>query len=269
MALKQRALITAICLSLLLGGLASAHAQAQDAAEADAPAALAETTLSDIGSDDLRTAFRRMKREDGLQFELDTVTRPPPDPPPGWIKWIGDALAALFEVLAPLVVAIFWMGVGALAMVLLYALALGLVGLRERIGEEGEARQDGPQEYRPSARTVRVLLSDADALAAQGRFAEAVHLLLYRSIQDIEQARPDAVRLSLTSREIARSALLGTHTRTTFAALARMVERSHFGGDAVSADDYAEARGLYERFAAPTDAELAQTALSAADGATA
>ena len=260
MALKKLALIIGFALALLLSVAAAAQDVDTDAATVmavDDDQPVANTTLSVIDEDDMRTAFRRMKRRDDLQFELRTELPPPPEPTPRWLRWIGEALDVLFQVLAPVFVAIFWMGVGALAMVLLYAVALGLFGLRERLGEGDDAKEAGAQEYRPDARTVRVLLSDADALAAEGRYAEAVHLLLYRSIQDIERSRPEAVRLSMTSREIARSSLLGANTRTTFAALARMVERSHFGGDAVTAEDYAEARAVYERFVAPGGVEAA------------
>ena len=41
---------------------------------------------------------------------------------------------------------------------------------------------------------ARRWLEEADALAGKGQFEEAVHLLLYRSIEDIEKQRPDLLR---------------------------------------------------------------------------
>jgi hypothetical protein len=61
----------------------------------------------------------------------------------------------------------------------------------------------GGESWRPDAAVARVLLADADALAAKGRYAEAAHLLLRRSVQDIEGSRPRLVRPALTSRDIA------------------------------------------------------------------
>ena len=241
MALRQL-LATLVLLLALLGG----PALAQDSAQVEAEPA--PSALSQVGDDDLQTAFRRMKRDDTIQFELTSDVPPPPPPPPRWLRWLGEFFGALFEILTPIIIAVFWMGVGALIMVALYAILLAIWGLRERMMADDDGEVAQAQEYRPDARTVRVLLEDADRLAAEGRYAEAVHLLLYRSIQDIEQARPDAIRLSLTAREISRSEALGPDTRTTFASLARVVERSHFGGRAVDAQDYAEARATYEDF---------------------
>ncbi len=258
MALRQR-----LPSLVLLFVLVASSVQAQDSGDAE----LAPSALSQVSDDALQTAFRRMKRDNGIQFELTSDVPPPPPPPPRWIQWLSDAIGAVFDFLTPIIIAIFWMGVGALAMVAVYAVLLGLWGLREQLKDRAEDEEAAMQEYRPNARTVHVLLADADALAAQGRYAEAVHLLLYRSIQDIEQARPDAIRLSLTSREIARSDALGPDTRTTFSSLARMVERSHFGGRSVDAQDYAEARATYETFASRSMA--AEPAASSISGVTA
>src|SRR5690606_26136672 len=93
------------------------------------------------------------------------------------------------------------------------------------------------------------LLSDADALAAQGRFAEAVHLLLLRSINDIDGRLPNAVRPALTARDIAGLDRLPTAARPTFRQIARVVEASLFGGGAVDQGAYGECRDAYEAFA--------------------
>jgi hypothetical protein len=202
-----------------------------------------------LDEETMQRAFRRMKRDADAQWELRTDLPERPDPP-GWAQAVGRFLSAVIEFLTPLLKVIFWLGLGALALVFVYAIVTSLRGI---IQDRKTVKEDEIiPEYRPSAKAARVLLEDADALAAQGRFAEAIHLILYRSIQDIEKARPDAIRLSLTSREIARSPALGPQTRTIFAAIARYVERSHFGGRAVDADDYAAARTLYAQLTNPS-----------------
>ncbi len=108
-----------------------------------------------------------------------------------------------------------------------------------------------PERWRPAPAAARALLQEADALAAEGRFAEAAHLLLLRSIEDIHKHRPGAVRPALTSRDIARLEALSPANRQAFAAIAAVVERSLFGGRAVDADGFAFCRATYEAFAFP------------------
>ena len=191
-----------------------------------------------------------MKRDGRVQWDLRTDL--PEKPPPRSDFWarVGKWFADLFGALAPLFRVIFWVGLAALVAVLLYALftAARAAVMDRRAREDVEAPVP---EYRPSAEVVRVLLDEADRLAAEGRYAEAVHVLLYRSIQDISRARPDAVRLSLTSREIARAPSLGERTRVAFGQIARAVERTHFAGRPASRADYDAARAVYAELVSP------------------
>ena len=75
-------------------------------------------------------------------------------------------------------------------------------------------------------------------MAAELRFDEAAHILLFRTIDDIEQRRPHALRPALTSRDIARLEEIPPPARTAFARLAEVVERSFFGGRALGQADF-------------------------------
>lgn len=246
------ALTRALLLAVLFGLVACFAAFAQDAADpavvspaVSSPDVQDAPAFSEQLSDEAVTrAFRRMKRASGTQWDLRTDLPEPPDPPPAWLQAIGEFFVTLFSALAPVFQVAFWLGVAALVLLLLYAVAMSVRDVVLNRPDADDATGH-PAEYVPSAGAVRVLLEDADQLAAEGRFAEAIHLILFRSIQDIERARPDAVRLSLTSREIARSPALGGRTRDVFAAIARLVERSHFAGRPVGSEDYAAARALY------------------------
>jgi hypothetical protein len=119
--------------------------------------------------------------------------------------------------------------------------------LRPRMANEAPLEE----EWVPAADPVRSWLEEADALAAQGRFAEAVHHLLFRSIEDIGRRRPNVVRPALTSREIAATEAIPNRARDLFAGIARLVERSLFGGRDVGADDWSTARAAYADFALP------------------
>jgi hypothetical protein len=193
----------------------------------------------------LAEAQRRMLADHALQFRF----APLPDPKaPAWLKPLVEFLTAF----GPVLLWVFWGLVALGLLTIAYLIAQQLLRTRwpERFGGRLEPKLE-PEDWRPSGAQARALLEDVDALAAQGRFAEAVHVLLFRSIADIQGRMPHLVRPALTSRDIARSSGLPEVARTAFSGIARVVERSHFGGAPVGADDFAECRSAYEAFAFP------------------
>ena len=111
--------------------------------------------------------------------------------------------------------------------------------------------EPGEEEWTPEAAPAREWLAEADALAERGLYAEAVHHLLFRSVEDIRRRRPQVVRPSLTSRELAAAAGIPTNARALFARIARHVETSLFGGRPLGVDDWRSARAAYADFALP------------------
>jgi hypothetical protein len=105
------------------------------------------------------------------------------------------------------------------------------------------------EDWAPEEAGARSWLEEADALAREGRFAEAIHHLLFRSVEDIANRRPALVRPALTSRELAASQGIPARARELFAAIARLVERSLFGGRPVDEGDWLQAREAYSDFA--------------------
>jgi hypothetical protein len=112
-------------------------------------------------------------------------------------------------------------------------------------------KSEAPIEWRPPPQAARDLLREADRLAAQGKFAEAVHLLLLRSIEHISEQIPNLVRPAMTSREIGALRQLPGAARAAFVAMTRVVERALFAGFEIAAADFAQCREAYERFAFP------------------
>jgi hypothetical protein len=123
-----------------------------------------------------------------------------------------------------------------------------LPGRRRPVGVEAEAEEEA---WAPEAAPARSWLREADALAAEGRYAEAVHHLLFRSIEDIGRRRPRLVRPALTSRELAAAEALPPPARSLFSRIAGLVEHSLFGGRAVEAADWTEARSAYADLVLP------------------
>jgi hypothetical protein len=90
---------------------------------------------------------------------------------------------------------------------------------------------------------------DAARLAAEGRYAEAVHALLLAAIRHFAARTRTAIQPSRTSRELVRTLPLPPDAREAFGDLVRTVERSLFGGEPLGAEEYEQ---NLERFRALT-----------------
>jgi hypothetical protein len=185
-----------------------------------------------------------MTGDPSLQFHV-AAPKPPPSTP-DWLIALFDFLGEL----APLFKLVFWIGLAAIVLALLWV--IGREVLRIRLPDRHRpVTPSGEGDWRPAPGVALALLSDADALAEQGRYDEAVHLLLLRSIGDIDGRLPNTVRPALTARDIAGLNRLPATARPAFSRIARVVEASLFGGRAVDRDAFAECRQAYEAFAFP------------------
>lgn len=186
-------------------------------------------------------AHRRLLADRTLQF--DFVRTPPRPPAPKW-------LTSLIEFLAPILKYVFWAGVAAVVALILFFLIRELIRIRwkGRI-KRPKAGADEADAWRPTAAQARLLLEEADQLAARGLYAEAAHHLLLHSIQEVQDRRPRAIRPAFTSRDIGRMDILPQDARAAFSQIAAIVERSLFGGRAVDAEGFATCRHAYESFA--------------------
>lgn len=211
------------------------------------PAAAAQTPV-----DEAREAFARdheaMRDRTDLQFAFEEQIEPPP---PEWMEAVGRVLADFFTAISPALEILFWIVVAAAA--LAFVAFIGREILRSRFPERFQRKRRGPiiQDEQPDPMLARSLLADADALAAQGRYAEAARALLHRSIDDIQNRQDAAIRRDWTSREIAAWPQLSPLAREVFIAIATIVERAWFAGRVLTAEDFATARAAYARFTEP------------------
>ncbi len=204
------------------------------------------------GLDALRAAHAKLLADKRMQFDFAAPHKPPPPPkpPPHWLIALERFLAHLVDMALPALKVLFWVGVGAIALLLVALILREVLGVRfER--RRREAQRSKPMDWRPDAVKALALLEDADALADQGRFDEAVRVILFRSIDDIEGRRPRLVRPALTARDIAALEGLPAAARPAFNLIARVVEASFFGGRPVDRAGFAECRQAYEAFAFP------------------
>jgi hypothetical protein len=180
-----------------------------------------------------------------LQFTFEEYT-PPQTEPPDWL----DPVWRFIDAIAPFLGYVFWAGVIFGIALILYMIVTELIRRqpRRRARATSEAAPPKPQ-YRPAPARAQALLGEADRLAAEGRYSEAVRVLLLRSIEDIERAFAMIIGPGLTAREIGLLDRLSPQGREVFAGIARAVETSLFGGRPLGADDFARCRDAYASFA--------------------
>jgi hypothetical protein len=87
---------------------------------------------------------------------------------------------------------------------------------------------------------------EADDLARQGHFGEAMHVLLLKSLDELRRQLKISFAVSLTSREILRRVQLSEVGRRALADIILAVEQVYFGGRAVGASDYSDCRNKFD-----------------------
>jgi len=184
--------------------------------------------------------------------DIQYAPLPPPSPPqvPEWLRRLGELLESVFGPLGR------FLGMSwpvfekvLLGLAVVVALALVWMVVHRLLGRRRAAPAAPEPEWTPDRAQALSLLEDADRLAAAGSYAEAVHLLLRRSVGQIAAARPDWIAPASTAREIAALPSLPDRARAAFAVIAGRVERSRFALRALAGEDWEAARAAYAEFA--------------------
>lgn len=199
----------------------------------------------------LRAAQQQLMADPSLQFSFGKAALPPVTHLPHWLEAFLNAIAKVLSAIAPV---LGWIFIGGLVLALatvLFFLLREFVRTRWPDTFKRKAPAAKPAPWRPEAAVARALLDEADKLAAEGRYGEAVRLILHRSIEEIEGRRPRLVRPAFTSREIGRLPDIPDNARATFVGIAGVVEKSFFGGEGLDAHGFAACRRAYEAFAFP------------------
>jgi hypothetical protein len=197
--------------------------------------------MSEIGAARLAEAHRRLVADSSIQFDLPAFV---PPKPPAWL----DPLGRFIRLISPAFPYIFWTAVAIGAAIILVLVAREMIGARWRLPWR-RSRPAAEEDWQPDEAAARALLDEAEQLATAGRYAEATHLLLQRSVEDITARHPGLVGPAVTARDLAATPALPDRARAAFATIARVVETSLFGGRAVDQAGWSECRGAYGRFA--------------------
>ncbi len=205
-------------------------------------------------SGDAPDSWREIRDNSNIQFE--EIQLVPPEPyEPGWFE---ESLSAIFEFLVNLFSPLGhligvswpilqWVLLGMVVVFVLYLILRTVGPLASRNRKKRTAKST--PEWQPDRNESIALLEDADRLAAEGRYDEATHLLLKRSVGQIADARPDWVDPSSTARELAALPALSDAARAAFATISERVERSLFALRSLEQNDWEAARSAYANFA--------------------
>lgn len=148
-----------------------------------------------------------------------------------------SALAVIFR-------ALFWAATIALTVVLLFFLVR--LGLRRRWGRTEGSASSILSTSNPAASPVR-RLAQVEALASQGKYGEAVHLLLLMAVDRFARGGEVPLEESLTSREILRRLRLPEGVKDAFERLVLGTERFLFAQEPVDLEEYQQCRLAFER----------------------
>ena len=201
-------------------------------------------------SDPIAAAHARLIADPSFQFAWSA--RPRPAPPPSWLIALMMRIGRLLEFIAPGVRIGFWIVLGLGGALLVFALVRHFVAPGARPARSSPLNLHGlGASASDAAARAAARLADADRLAADGLYAQAAHMLLLRSVADVESARPGRVRPSFTSRDIAALPDLGAEPRAAFSLIAGVVERALFGGLPLDASAWETCRTAYGALTRP------------------
>lgn len=213
-----------------------------------------ETTMNTgtEGGPSLEVAHAQVLRDKSVQFshvDLVQAKKPVPD----WLEALTDWIAKAIEFISPAIAVLFWLGLVCLVLLLVYFILTEVVQVDALQKSTTDKTTKAEPEWRPDSQVARDLLAAADALAADGKFNDAVHLILLRSIEDIERFRPTTIRPALTARDIGAMPALPEAAKPIFQRIAAAVEKALFAGLTIESSEFVSCREAYVRFALPEE----------------
>jgi hypothetical protein len=134
-----------------------------------------------------------------------------------------------------------------LRVLLLVAICTALLWFLVRIERRSRVRlipDAAPASGAPSAREWQLWLKDAQAMAAQGMWREAIHFLYWASIARLESRRLWPADRARTPREYLRLLAGADPRKPTLTALTQSFERTWYGGRAAEPADFKSALEL-------------------------
>lgn len=231
----MRALKAVFIVLFVLVGLALCDTSLY-AAETQAPASLLSPAEQQALSQKTAKAFNSSKRSLDLQTEMPVAKEMQVQR--AEIKLPGFSLSP------------FWVRVVLISAIIVIALIIILNFKAFRWSDSRARKLARKKEIAIDAEATAVRMEkaqlEADELARQGDFAEAMHALLLQSVNELRGRLRVSIGVSLTSREILQRIGLPAEGRNVFADIIRRVEISYFGSYQPGAADYTACRVSYD-----------------------
>jgi hypothetical protein len=139
---------------------------------------------------------------------------------------------------------VLWLVIAVAVGILLYSVRDMIPLLGSRTSDSWT--EDGSVSPEINQKDPAVILAAADELASQGRFVEAMHVLLLRGLADIRARLDEPFADSLTSREILRNMRLPEKVRDALRDVVGRVEWTYFGEHPAGRDDYLACRMSFD-----------------------
>ena len=195
--------------------------------------------------DDARLRAQEIIRQHDIQAQMPGSTQvvsaepskpaPPPERPPEQ---------------KPLLVLPDWVVKTLLWVAILGGVAIILWSLRDYVPAFQRQRftppAAAPEETAAPERKLDAAQDQADDLAGQGRFVEAMHVLLLQSLAEMRRRLHLTFADSLTSREILRESALPGPASAALTEIIQRVETTYFGRQPANAEDYRACRSDFD-----------------------
>lgn len=155
-------------------------------------------------------------------------------------EWLENVLASFFGHLIGFGARSPWIAY-ALRGLLLVSLCVGLVWALVRIERRARVRlvpDMQPAAHAPSARDWQLWFQDAQRMAAQGQWRDAIHFLYWAAISRLESKRMWPADRARTPREYLRLFPAADARRDNLTALTRSFERTWYGGREAGATEF-------------------------------
>ena len=195
-----------------------------------------ETASSTVNPQKVQTALRSSTRSLGLQTQFPVGNKK--------MKAEDYRLDGRWALAPSIAGLLFFCSLAAIAVVVFRT-------WRDNVWSSSRARRLGRSvdESASAAETVERMekaQAEADELARQGYYAEAMHTLLLRSVNELRRHLRVSIAASLTSREILSHVGLPSEGRPVFADIINRVEISYFGAHSPEEDDYRACRNSFD-----------------------
>lgn len=212
---------------------------------------LTASAQTQAANETLEASHERLVEDKSFQFDYAPPREIKPKKPRSSFSRGFESFTVVF---GPIMKLIFWAFLIFVVGTILWFILKEAIRVQRSHAPKAKKERDAPlPAYTPDANVANALLMDVDKLAAEGRFEDAVHTLLLRSIDDIKSANPRSVPRDLTSREISTLAILSELARNAFNTIGQRVERSFFGGRSLTKEDFEISREAYTEFAFETN----------------